>query len=39
MSVMKQFNFLLSWNGYSLAPLNIQPFCITGTIWSRDGCL
>lgn len=39
MSVMKQFNFLLPWNGYSLAPLNIQPFCITGTIWSRDGCL
>lgn len=44
MSVMKQFNFLLPWNGYSLAPLNIQPFCISGTIWShliwsRDGCL
>lgn len=39
MSVMKQFKFLLPWNGYSLAPLNIQPFCITGTIWSRDGCL
>lgn len=39
MNVMKQFKFLLPWNGYSLAPLNIQPFCITGKIWSRDGCL